>query len=108
MIGKNIGKMFLGNLTKGRNYNDQFLFLLAIFVISIVGYYVFGGVEGMKNCCGRCGGGGCGADMHWGWPGKMPPAHQLYGGNGSDSLGSDSLGSDSLGSILKKAKHLFF
>jgi hypothetical protein len=35
----------------------------------------------MKNCCGRCGGGGCNTDMHWGWPGKIPPAHQWYGSN---------------------------
>ena len=64
---------------KSANYNDQFLFLMTILVFSLVGYYVFGGVEGMKNCCGKCGGGGCAGDMHWGWPGKMPPAHQWYG-----------------------------
>lgn len=67
---------------KSVNYNDQILFLLAILVVALVGYYVFGGVEGMKNCCGTCGGGGCGGDMHWGWPGKMPPAHQWYSSGG--------------------------
>lgn len=68
---------------KSAKYNEQLLFLLAILAVALVGYYVFGGVEGMKNCCGTCGGGGCGGDMHWGWPGKMPPAHQWYG-SGSD------------------------
>ncbi len=67
---------------KSANYNEQILFLLAILAVALVSYYVFGGVEGMKNCCGRCGGGGCAGDMHWGWPGKMPPAHQWYGSSG--------------------------
>lgn len=70
---------------KSKNYNEKVLFLFAIFVVSLVGYYVFGGVEGMKNCCGNCGGGSCAGDMHWGWPGKMPSAHQWYGSGGGHS-----------------------
>ena len=69
-------------LLKNKKTKKQFLFLASIFILSILFAAFFGNiVEGMKNCCGRCGGGGCNADMHWGWPGKMPPAHQWYTSN---------------------------
>ena len=69
-------------LLKSKKAKKQFLFLAIIFIFSILFAAFFGNiVEGMKNCCGRCGGGGCNADMHWGWPGKIPPAHQWYTSN---------------------------
>lgn len=70
------------SLLKTKKARKHFIFLAGILVISILFAGFFGNiVEGMKNCCGRCGGGGCNADMHWGWPGKIPPAHQWYGSN---------------------------
>tara|TARA_B100001142_G_scaffold229276_1_gene227354 strand:+ start:1026 stop:1304 length:279 start_codon:yes stop_codon:yes gene_type:complete len=69
-------------LSKNKKTKKKILFLASILLISILFAGFFGNiVEGMKNCCGRCGGGGCNTDMHWGWPGKIPPAHQWYGSN---------------------------
>lgn len=69
-------------LFKNKKVRTQIIFLASILLISILFAGFFGNiVEGMKNCCGRCGGGGCNADMHWGWPAKIPPAHQWYNSN---------------------------